>query len=486
MKRWQWPVLVGGWNSSARHAVVGNGCNEVAEVKRVKNGSVSEVKEVRGEGGLCLKNCFENIYICIFKIVRKMDKNKRGFTTDVLAARSTKPDPHGALNMPLYQNAAYEFQTAESMELAFTGRSADHAYSRITNPTVEYFEQRVRQVTGALSVTAFNSGMAAITNLLMTVARAGSNVVTSPHLFGNTYSLLRSTLADFGVETRFAEMTDPASVEAAIDDHTCLVFLEIITNPQMEVADLAALSAVCRTQGVPLAADTTVVPFHVFRASDFGVDLEVVSSTKYLSGGATGLGGLLIDYGTFDWSRSPRLSAAAAGYGVAPHEAFTAKLRREIHRNLGAYMTPQVAWQQSLGLETLEVRYGRASTTALRLAQELETMPGVVSVNYPGLASNRFHEVAVRQFGSAPGAMLTFDLASQEACYAFLDRLQLIRRATNLFDNKSLAIHPWSTIFGPFSEAARRDMDISPCTIRLSVGLEDAEDLKKDIFQALV
>lgn len=413
-----------------------------------------------------------------------MDGKKRGFTAEVLATHYGKPDPHGALNMPVYQNAAYGFPTAEAMELAFTGRTADHAYSRITNPTVEYFERRVRQATGALGVTAFNSGMAAVANLLLTLARAGDNVVASPHLFGNTYSLLASTLADFGVETRFADMTDPEAVAAAIDGDTCAVFLETITNPQLEVADLTALSAVCRAAGVPLAADTTVVPFPAFRAREFGVDLEVVSSTKYLAAG-TGLGGLLVDYGTFDWSLRPKLARAAEVYGVAPREAFTAKLRREVHRNLGAYMTPQAAWQQSLGLETLEVRYARASRTASEVARALDGWTGIAAVNYPGLPSNRFYGVALRQFGEAPGAMLTFDLASQAACYGFLDRLQSICRATNLFDNKSLAIHPWSTIFGTFSEQVRREMDISPCTIRLSVGLEDAEDLLADIRRAL-
>lgn len=414
-----------------------------------------------------------------------MDGEKRGFTAGVLATECAKADPHGALSVPVYQNAAFEFPTAEAMELAFTGRTADHAYSRITNPTVEHFERRVREATGALSVTALNSGMAAIVNMFVTLARAGANVVTSPHLFGNTYSLLKSTLADFGVETRFAEMTDPEAVAAKIDRNTCVVFLEIITNPQMEVADLTVLSAVCRAGGVPLVADTTVVPFSVFRAADLGVDIEVVSSTKYLSGGATGLGGLIVDYGTFDWSRSPKLSAAAKAYGVDPREAFTAKLKREIHRNIGAYMTPQAAYMQSLGLETLEVRYARVSQTALEVARGLEGMPGVVAVNYPGLPSNRFHGVAVRQYGEAPGAMLTFDLASQEACYGFMDRLRLVRRATNLFDNKSLAIHPWSTIFGTFPEAVRRLMGLSPRTIRLSVGLEDAADVLADIRQAL-
>lgn len=415
-----------------------------------------------------------------------MSEKQRGFTARILDTPYSKEDPHGALSMPVYQNAAYEFEGAEAMAAAFTGQTADHAYSRITNPTVEHFERRVRGVTGALSVTALNSGMAAITNALMTVARAGANIVTSPHLFGNTFSLLRSTLGDFGVETRLVDLTDVRAVEAAMDGDTCALFLEIITNPQLEVADLGALSAICRSRRVPLMADTTIVPFHVFRAREFGVDIEVVSSTKYLSGGATGLGGLIVDYGGFDWSVSPKLSRAAKTYGVNPHEAFTAKLRREVHRNLGAYMTPQVAYQQSLGLETLEVRYGRAAGSALVVAGALEGMRGVEGVNYTGLRSSRFYELSLSQFGPTPGAMLTFDLGSQEACFAFLDGLRLIRRATNLFDNKSLAIHPWSTIFGTFPEAVRFSMGLSPCTIRLSVGLEDPADLLADIERALL
>lgn len=413
------------------------------------------------------------------------DNTKRGFTASLLAVPTAKPDPHGALNMPLYQTAAYEFETAEAMEPAFTGRSADHAYSRITNPTVEHFEARVRAATGAFSVTAFNSGMAAIANLLMTVVRAGDNIVSSPHLFGNTYSLLASTLADFGVEVRWVDVTRPESVAEAMDANSCALFLEVLTNPQLEVADLKALAEVCRQRGVPLVADTTVIPFSAFRAAEWGVDLEIVSSTKYLSGGATGLGGLLLDYGTFDWSRRPKLARAAEQYGVRPQAAFTAKLRREIHRNLGAYMTPQAAYQQSLGLETLEVRYARMSQTTLALARALEQLPQIEAVHYPGLPSHPFHEVARRQFGEAPGAMLTLELASQEACFAFLNRLKLIHRATNLFDNKSLAIHPWSTIYGPFPEAVRRKMDVRPTTVRLSVGLEDADDLLEDIRQAL-
>ncbi|MDR1880114.1 MAG: PLP-dependent transferase [Tannerellaceae bacterium] len=404
------------------------------------------------------------------------------FEARLLHAPYAKPDAYHALAMPVYQSVAFDFETAEAMEEAFCGRSDDHFYSRITNPTVQYFEDRVRLVTQALSVTALNSGMAAISNTLMTVAYAGSNIVTSPHLFGNTYSFLKGTLAAFGVEVRFCDLTNPEEVRAAVDEHTCAIFLEVITNPQLEIADLKALAAIGQAAGVPLIADTTVVPFSSFDAKRFGVDIEVVSSTKYISGGATTVGGLILDYGTFDWSRSKVLKAWYGQYGK---KAFTSRLRREIHRNMGAYMTPQVAYMQSLGLETLQLRFERHASTALALAKRLQTQEGILSVNYTGLEDNPYYAISRAQFGEYPGAMLTFDLPSREACFRLLNNLRMIRRATNLFDNKSLIIHPASTIYGTFGDKQRKEMDIKEETIRLSVGLEPADDLFDDIKQAL-
>lgn len=402
--------------------------------------------------------------------------------TKILHTPFQKPDAYNALSMPVYHSAAYEFESAEQMELAFTGKSPEYAYSRITNPTVQYFEDRIQNITGALSVTALNSGMAAISNAIITLSKAGSNVVTSRHLFGNTYSFFASTLAAFGIETRFCDMTAPASVETQIDSDTCAVFLEIITNPQMEVADLKALSAICKEKNVPLVADTTIIPFCAFNAKDFGIDIEIVSSTKYISGGATSLGGLIVDYGTYNWMNSPKLLPLAKEVGGL---AFTAKLRREIHRNLGAYMTPHVAYMQTLGLETLALRYEKLTQNCKVLATAVAGLPGIVSVNYTGLEGNKFYDLSRRQFGENPGAMFTFDLQSREACFLFLNKLKRIKRATNLFDNKTLAIHPASTIYGNFTAEARKSMRVSDATIRMSVGLENVNDLLLDIQQAL-
>jgi O-acetylhomoserine (thiol)-lyase len=410
-----------------------------------------------------------------------MDKDL-SFDGKILHTPYAKPDAYNALSMPVYNSAAYEFETAEDMEAAFTGRSANHTYSRITNPTVQYFEDRVRTITGAFNVTALNSGMAAITNAIITVAQTGSNIVTSRHLFGNTYSFFASTLSAFGVEIRFCDLTNPDEVESHINENTCALFLEIITNPQLEVADLKAISKIAKQKGVPVIADTTIVPFCAFKAKDFGVNIEIVSSTKYISGGATGLGGLIIDYGNFDWLSSPKLHVMAKEFGPA---AFTTKLRKEIHRNMGAYMTPQVAYMQTLGLETLTIRYERATDTCLKLVEKLEELPEVESVNYTRLSSNKYFALSQTQFGDKPGAMFTFNLKSREACFNFLNNLKLVKRATNLFDNKTLAIHPASTIYGTFTAEVRKEMNVSDKTIRISVGLEDVEDLFKDFVQAL-
>jgi O-acetylhomoserine (thiol)-lyase len=374
-------------------------------------------------------------------------------------------DAYGSIAMPVYHTAAYEFDNAADMADAFTGRTPEPDYSRVTNPTVINLENRVKVLTGARDVAAFTSGMAAISATLFAVASQGKNIVTSRHLFGNTYALLTSTLKRFGVEARTVDLTDLSQVEAAVDDNTCALFLEIVTNPQLEVADLSAISAICRPKGVVLIADTTAIPFTQFDASALGVDVEVVSSTKYLSGGATSLGGLVIDYGT-----------------VAD---FDRVLRKEMLMNLGGYMTPHAAYMQTLGLENLEARYRLQSANTLEVARRLRSVPGIVKVNYVGLEDNPYHELAVKQFGPTAGAMLTIDLADQEACFNFLNKLKMVKRATNLFDNKSLAIHPASTIFGPFTDEQRAAMDVYDTTIRLSIGLEDVDDIVEDIAQAL-
>lgn len=407
--------------------------------------------------------------------------NNKEYEAKLLSLGYPKDDVYGTLSMPVYNSLAFEFDTAEEMSAAFLGTTNEHVYSRVTNPTVQHFEDRVRAVTNSFGVTALNSGMAAISNVFITLAWSGSNIVTSNKLFGNTYSFFVNTLQSFGVEVRFVDLKNAEDVASVIDANTCALFVEIISNPQMEIADLKLLSGLARDKGVPVVADTTLIPFSSFLSSDFGVDIEVISSTKYISGGGTSLGGLIIDYGKFDWNNSPKLKNISEDSMTSFH----IKLRKEIHRNLGAYMTPQTAYMQSLGLESMPVRYERQATTCKELAIKLMKVDGIDSVCYPGLDTHPDYEVSKAQFGNTPGAMLIFDLESRDKCFRFLNALKLIRRATNLFDNRSLILHPASTIYAGFTPHQRAEMDVRETTIRLSVGLEDVESLFEDIVNAL-
>ena len=376
-----------------------------------------------------------------------------------------KPDAYGALSMPVYHCCAFEFDTAKHMTDSFTGRVPDPEYVRVMNPTVTFFENRVKSLTDAANVFAFNSGMAAIANVLLCFVKAGKNIVTSNHLFGNTVSLMRNTLGPLGVETREVNLLDLGAVSSAVDDDTACVFLEIITNPQMEVADLSALAEIAHAKNVPLIADTTLIPFTEFDARVLGVDAQVVSSTKYISAGATSLGGLIIDYGTF-----PQINR---------------KTRFELLFNMGYYMTPHAAYMQTTGLESLDARYRVQSSTALELARRLQGVHQIKRVNYTGLPDNPFYELSQRQFGNTAGAMLTIDLEDKASAINFINRLKVIHRASNLFDNKSLALHPASTIFAAFSGSQRRAMDVYDTTIRLSIGLEHVDDLYEDILNSI-
>lgn len=386
--------------------------------------------------------------------------------TIAIDAPFVRPDVYGALAVPIYNNVAFEFQDAQEMADAFCNRIKAPDYARVENPTVTNLEQRVKALTGAEHVTAFNSGMAAISNVLLATTEQGKNIVTSHHLFGNTLALITSTLTRFGVEPRLTDLTNLEAVEAAIDTQTACIFLEVLTNPQMEVADLKAISVIAHRRGIPVIADSTAIPFIETSLNSLGVDVEVLSSTKYLSGGGTSLGGLVIDYGSF-----PDINK---------------RVKYELLFNFGAYMTPQAAYMQTLGLETLDVRYQRQAGNALWIAKKLSDIPSIKRVNYIGLESNPYHKLSQQQFGSTSGAMLTIDLASKEACFGFLNRLKLVHRATNLFDSRTLVIHPASTIFGNFKDEQLEQMDVRQTTIRLSIGLEDKEDILNDIKQALL
>lgn len=406
----------------------------------------------------------------------------KSFTTRSLNTPFPKKDPHNALAMPIYEAVAFEFDSAEDIAANFRGEFPAHTYSRTSNPTVEYFETKVKTLTGAHQVLALSSGMAAISVTMLAICKQGDNIISGKHLFGHTLALFEQSLSAYGLETRFVDTTKTKEIEALIDKNTRAIYFETVTNPQLEIADISRLAEIANKHGILLIADSTVTPPSVFCSKSLGVHVEVMSTTKFISGGATSVGGLIIDNGLYDWSKNPNCLAFSKKFGK---DAFMARLRKNYYRNLGMPMNAHTANYMIAGLDILELRVERCYQNCMKLGEYFQKNPQVKRIDYPGLKDSACYDLALKQFGGVPGTVMTFDLESQEDCYRFMNRLKIIRRATNLNDNKSLIIHPYSTIYIEFPESERLKMGIRPTMMRLSVGIEGAEDLIADMEQAL-
>ncbi len=407
---------------------------------------------------------------------------KKGFTTKSLHTELPQKDAYNALHMPVYDGVAYEFDSAEDIRDAFEGKVFAHAYSRTTNPTVAYFEYKLKNLTGAHATIALSSGMAAISNTLLALVEKGGNIVSSNHLFGHTYALLKETLPSWGIEVRFVDMSNLEAIKANIDDKTRVLFFETITNPQLELLDIAEVSKIAHDNNVAVVADTTITPPYVFKSSDFGVDVEVMSATKFMSGGAAAVGGVVIDNGIFNWSKLPALKSWHMDNDI---NALVVRIRKEIFRHLGGCMTAHTAHYLNMGLDILALRVDRCVANCKELGEFFINHPKVKSVNYPGLKYNKYYELSKKQFSGKPGAVMTIDLATKKECFSFVNNLEIVRRATNLNDNKTLIIHPESTIYCEFDENEKIGMEIRDTMLRISVGIEDVDDLIADFTQAL-
>lgn len=406
----------------------------------------------------------------------------KSFTTRSLNVPFPKKDPHHALAMPIYESVAFEFDSAEDIAANFRGELPAHTYSRTSNPTVEYFETKVKSLTGAHQVLALTSGMAAISAAILAICKQGDNIISGKHLFGHTLALFEQSLSAYGLETRFVDTTKTELVEALIDENTRAIYFETVTNPQLEIADIDKLAEIANKHHILLIADSTITPPSVFSSKSLGIHVEVMSTTKFISGGATSFGGLIIDNGSYDWSKNPNCLAFFEKFGK---DAFIARLRKNYYRNIGMPMTAHTANYMIAGLDILELRVERCYQNCMKLGDFMQKHPKIARVDYPGLKESASYELAKKQFNGMPGSIMTFDLESQEECYRFMNRLKIIRRATNLNDNKSLIIHPYSTIYNEFPENDRLGSGIRPTMMRLSVGIEGTEDLMEDIEQAI-
>jgi len=404
-----------------------------------------------------------------------------GFTTKALHAKPAHKDTYGAMRFPIYQSSAFEFEKAEDLEAVFKGQKMGHVYTRSSNPSIEELELKVKTISGAFGVIATATGMAAITNALFALVKSGDNIITTNFLFGNTLSLFQTLFSDFGIEVRYVDVNDLEAIKVNIDSKTRLLFCESVSNPQLIVPDFDAIKSVLKEHHVPLIVDTTMTPWNIFDAKKHGVDIEIISATKYLSGGGHVLGGLIVDNGTYNWKNHVTLEPFFKKFGPF---AFMARLRKETFRNLGATLAPQSAYLLSLGLETLDLRVKRSCENALLVAKHLQSKAEVVSVDYPLLETSRAYANSLKQF-SGGGAIVTFSLENKEKAYTFLNNLLIIKRGTNIQDNKSLAIAPYHTIYAEYSDAQKASYELNEGMIRLSVGIEDLEDLLEDINQAL-
>lgn len=405
----------------------------------------------------------------------------KGYTTKSLHTNFPSNDAYGSLHMPVYDGVAFEFESAEDMEASFTGKKFAHAYSRTSNPTVEYFEKKMKSVTGAHASLALSSGMAAISSVLFSLVENGGNIISSNHLFGHTYALLKDTVPGMGIEVRFADVNDLKELEQLVDKKTRVLFFETITNPHLEIANIAMLSEYCKARNIVLMCDSTMTPPYVFNSKYLGIDVDVMSTTKFISGGATAFGGMVLDNGLFDWTKLPALNKWSEKF---TKDALIARLRKEIYRHFGGAMTAHTAHFMNLGLDILSLRVDKIVDNCVELAKYFNQQSFVKDVNYPGIEECEGFDLSNKFFNGKPGGILTFDLQDEAQCFRFMNRLKLIRRATNLNDNKTLIIHPYSTIYSEFSKEEREGMGIRDTMFRLSVGIEDVEDLIDDLNQA--
>ena len=408
-------------------------------------------------------------------------KPTRGFTTTILHSDRSEAIEHGALHKPVHTSVAYGYRDAHELAAVFQGRQSGYAYGRQGNPTTAALEAKVNAMEQGVGTVCFATGMAAIAAALLSLLKAGDHVVSSHFLFGNTNSLF-ATLCAHGTPVTFVDATDVGNVERAITPQTRLVFVETIANPRTQIADLARIGALCRERGVIYVVDNTMTSPWLFLPKRVDASLIVNALTKYIGGHGNALAGSITDTGLFDWTRFPNI---ADSYKTQKPEMWgIMQIRKKGLRDWGASLAAEQAHHIAIGAETLALRLERTCANALALAQFLAGRPEVRAVYYPGLPSHPQHGVA-RSLFRGFGGLLSFELAEGIDTFEFMNRLQIVVSSSNLGDNRTLAIPVAHTIFWEIGPARRAEMGIADSLIRISVGIEDAEDLIGDFRQAL-
>jgi O-acetylhomoserine (thiol)-lyase len=401
-----------------------------------------------------------------------------------------------AVATPIYQTVAYEFDDAQHGADLFNLAVPGNIYTRIMNPTTDVLEQRVADLEGGVGALAVSAGSAAINYSIINIAQAGSNIVTTPQLYGGTYTLFAHMLPGQGIDVRFAESDYPESIEKEIDANTRAVFCESIGNPAGNVVDIEGLAKVARKHGVPLIVDNTVATPMLVKPIEYGADIVVHSLTKYMGGHGNSLGGIIVDSGKFPWAdfadKYPMLNEPEPSYhGVVYTEAlgpaaYIGRARTVPLRNTGSALSPFNAFLLLQGLETLALRMERHCSNAIQVANFLAQHELVDAVNYAGLPTDPYHELAIKYCNGAPASLLTFEIKGGfDKAVKFYDQLELFKRLVNIGDAKSLACHPASTTHRQMTEAEQAMAGVTPGMIRLCIGIEHIDDIIEDLAQAL-
>ncbi|MBO6304449.1 MAG: O-acetylhomoserine aminocarboxypropyltransferase/cysteine synthase [Selenomonadaceae bacterium] len=401
------------------------------------------------------------------------------FNTEVLHKIPDKTT--GATNIPIYQTAAYAVDTAEDMANIFKGRKPGYIYTRVGNPTLSAFENRLTALENGVGAVSFASGMAAVAMSVMNILSAGDEIVSAGGIFGGTSSLFRE-LMSYGITTRFAKSCRVEDMVECITEKTKLIYAETIGNPKLDVADIKSLSDLAHSHNLPLFVDSTVTTPFIVKPLTLGADVVIHSTSKALNGNGNSIGGIVIagKSAALNADKFPKLAEFKA---FGPF-MYLARLRARMSTDFGSSLSPFNAYLTGIGLDTLAIRMERANSNAVALAKYLSSNEKI-KVSYPGLLSHPDHELAMRQFNGRCGSMLTLRLGSMEKAFKFINGLKLALNVSNIGDARTLVIHPYSTIFFHASEGEKEIAGVTEDLVRVSVGIEDIEDLKEDFEQSL-
>ncbi len=408
-------------------------------------------------------------------------ERKTGFNTKLLHDKTSLGFAQREILPPISQVNAFRYESAEELERVFQHKSAGFAYTRVGNPTVAAFERRINELEGGVDAVAASSGMAAITAALLTVAQSGDEIIAGTGLYGGTIDLFRD-FEKLGIRVVYARETSEQTIKRLITDKTRAVFAELVGNPSLAVLDVPRVSEAAHASGVPLFVDSTTATPYLAKPLELGADVVIHSTSKYVNGGGNSIGGIVVDGGKFPWDFKKHV--ALKDFSKYGKLAFSVRLRTDLWENFGGCMAPTNAFLSYIGADTLGLRMERICRNAEKLARALASTPGV-EVNYPTLPGAPYEELAKRELGGRGGGILAFRVGSKERAFKILNSLKFAMIASNIGDLRTLVIHPASTLFLHSSQETREAAGAFDDAIRVSVGIEDVDDLIDDFVEAV-